>query len=274
MVAGISTQYLPAWGVNPAIFLAYLLGFYVIGRIVVKPLVSQALARTSEHLARPLSRLALYLTTIVGIGVGLTAAGYGNVLTAFGTILAGATIAIGFAMRDTLEAFVAGVFLFIDKPFVIGDWIEWNDNAGRVTDITIRTTKVETFNNEMLTVPNNQLTKTVVKNPVANDKLRVTTTFGIGYDDDIAAAKEHIHDAVTGIDDVLEEPAPDVKVVQLGGSSVDIVARYWIEPRRGTFIDVRDAVLHEVKDRLDAEGIDIPYPTRTIAGDTLSVEQE
>jgi small-conductance mechanosensitive channel len=258
--------------VQPCIFATYTVIFYLAGKLIIQPLAKRSLEKTSEHLATPGSRLALYFTVVIGVGVGLTAAGYSAVITALGAVAAGATVALGFAMQDTVEAFVAGVFILLDKPFTIGDWIEWGDHKGRVKDITIRTTKVETFNNERLTVPNNELANATVKNPVANDKLRVVTVFGIGYDDDIDTVKTVIEDEVNGVDTVYDTPTPDVRLVELGGSTVDLAARYWINPDRGTFVKTRDAVLQAVKERCDEEGLDMPFPTRTIAGDTLTIE--
>jgi small-conductance mechanosensitive channel len=266
--------YLPNWAVRPTILLLYTIGFYLIGKLFVKPISFRICKRKSKHIARPLSQFSLYTTVLVGLGIGLSASGYGNILTVLGTIIAAGTVAVGFALKDTLSAFASGIFIYLDKPFIVGDWIEWNGHAGRVKDITIRTTKVETFNNELLTVPNNELTSNVVKNPVANDKLRVTTTIGIGYDDDIGEASQHVKEILDDIDAILDQPAPDVQLTGLGDSAVELTARYWIKPDRKKFVTKRAEVLKQVKQRFDEEGIDMPYPTTTIAGDSLSISKD
>ncbi|MFB6159562.1 MAG: mechanosensitive ion channel domain-containing protein, partial [Haloferacaceae archaeon] len=74
-------------------------------------------------------------------------------------------------MQDVIANFVAGVFIFTDRPFRIGDWIEWDGYSGIVEDISLRVTRVRTFDNELLTVPNSNLTDGVIKNPVAKEQL-------------------------------------------------------------------------------------------------------
>ncbi|MDY6765899.1 MAG: mechanosensitive ion channel, partial [Candidatus Nanohaloarchaea archaeon] len=113
---------LPAWTVGPVTVLATVVAAYIAGRLAVKPVAYRLLRRKSEHVARPVSRVLHYITVIVGLVTGLSAGGYGNTLTVFGAVLAAGTFALGFGLQDTVKAVVAGVFLFIDKPFEIGDW--------------------------------------------------------------------------------------------------------------------------------------------------------
>jgi small conductance mechanosensitive channel len=159
------------------------------------------------------------------------------------------------------------VFIFTDRPFRIGDWIEWDGNAGVVEDISLRVTRVRTFDNELLTVPNSDLTNGVIKNPVAKEQLRLKFLFGIGYDDDIDAASKIIVDEAKNHDDVLDDPAPSVRLTELGDSSVGLQSRVWIaNPSRADFVKIRGEYVTAVKERFDEEGIDIPYPTRTLEG--------
>jgi len=195
-------------------------------------------------------------------------AGFGNFLTALATVGAAATLAIGFALQDVLKNFAAGVFIFTDKPFRIGDWIEWDGNAGVVEDISLRVTRVRTFDNELLTVPNSNLTDDVIKNPVAKDQLRLKFLFGIGYGDDIDKATDIIMDEAEAHEGILEDPGPSVRLTELGDSSVGLQSRFWIgNPSRADFVKTRAEYVKAVKERFDQEGIDIPYPNRTISGD-------
>ncbi|MFB6077234.1 MAG: mechanosensitive ion channel family protein [Candidatus Nanohaloarchaea archaeon] len=262
MVAGI-----PAYLLAPARLVAVIAATYILSRAVVRPLVSRLVARRSPPLSRPVARSAHYVTVMAGIVAGLSAAGYGRVLGVVGAVLAAGTFAAGFAMRDTLSAFVSGIFIFVDKPFQIGDWIEWNGTEGKVVDITLRTTKVETFDNEMLTVPNDRITNTTVKNRTARDMLRMTTLFGIGYEDDIGEAKEIVRSAMADIDGVASDPAPTVRVSALADSTVDLKAFYWIRnPKRAKFMRIKEELLNRVKEEFEDAGIDMPYPTQTITG--------
>ncbi|MDY6761681.1 MAG: mechanosensitive ion channel family protein [Candidatus Nanohaloarchaea archaeon] len=267
-------EVLPGWAVGPVMLVAVVIGSYLAGRAIVKPVAYRLLQRKSEHLARPLSRVTLYLTVIIGLIAGLTTAGYGNTLGVLGAVLAAGTFALGFGMQDTLKALIAGVFIFIDKPFEIGDWIEWDGNEGRVEDIHLRTTKIETFDNELITVPNDQIANTTVTNNTANDRIRRKLTVGIGYEDDIENAKYIINNVLQEIDAVMDNPAPEIVLESLGDSAVNIQVFYWIgEPRKARLRNVKEQLLEEIKHRFDEEGIDFPFPTRTIAGDSLSLEE-
>ena len=186
-----ATFNLPLPYANPigmaALFVVAFVAVYVLGKILVQPVVSRLLdARgLDEHAKRPLQKATGIAILFAAAGVAFAAAGLGNLVTALATVAAAATLAIGFAMQDVIANFVAGIFIFTDKPFRIGDWIEWDGNSGIVEDISFRVSRVRTFDNELLTVPNSELTDGVIKNPVAKDSLRLKVPFGIGYDDDI-----------------------------------------------------------------------------------------
>jgi small-conductance mechanosensitive channel len=264
----------PTWAMGPVTFLAVTAAFYIIGKLLVRPLASRVMARRSDHLSGPFGTLSFYLTFFAGIAIALTSSGYGQILGVFGTIMAAGTLAIGFAMQDTIAAAVSGFFLFIDKPFETGDWIEWADNKGRVKEISLRTTKIETFDNELLTVPNDQLANATIKNPVANDRLRVQLDVGIGYSDDIEEAKTIVTEILQETDGIMDDPGPDVMLVGLGDSTVDLKARYWVpDPKRAKFMSIKQDVLYEIKERFDAAEIDMPYPTITIAGESLGLRE-
>ena len=251
------------------VFVGVFLAVYLVGRAVVGPLAGRAMnARgLDQHAKKPLQKLVNFLVVFVAITVAFGSAGLGNFLTALATIAAAATLAIGFALQDVIKNFVAGVFIFSDQPFRIGDWIEWDDNAGVVEDISLRVTRIRSFDNELLTVPNSALTDGVVKNPVAHDTLRLKFVFGIGYDDDIETATEIIVEEAENHDGILDDPAPSVRLVELGDSSVGLQSRIWIsDPSRADFVKTRGEYVQTVKERFDEEGIDIPYPNRTIGG--------
>lgn len=165
-----------------------------------------------------------------------------------------------------MSNFAAGIFILKDRPFEVGDWIEWNEMAGSVEDIDLRVTTVRTFDNEQITVPNIDLTTNAVTNPVAYDTLRQTVVFGIGYDD-IDHAKAAILDEADASEPILADPAPDVRVTELGDSAVGLQTRFWIaDPSRADFVRIRSDLVQAVKERFDADGIDMPYPYRHLTG--------
>ncbi|UPV73221.1 mechanosensitive ion channel family protein [Halorussus limi] len=252
-------------------FVVSFVAIYVIGRLTVIPLAGRFLDRRDldNHAKKPLVKLTKFAVVFVAVTVAFGFADYGNFLTALATIAAAATLAIGFAMQDVIANFVAGVFIYTDKPFKIGDWVEWDGGnySGVVEDIGLRVTRVRTFDNELLTVPNSQLTDGVIKNPVEGDRLRLKFLFGIGYDDDIDRATEIIVSEAEAHPDIMDDPAPSVRLTELGDSSVGLQSRIWIsDPSRGDYVKTRGEYVTGVKERFDAEGIDIPYPNRTLEG--------
>jgi small-conductance mechanosensitive channel len=255
-------------------FVVAFLVLYIVGRAVIGGVISRMLDRRGldVHARRPLQKLTRIVIIFGAIAIAFGLAGYGNFLGALATIAAAATLAIGFAMQDVIANFVAGVFIYTDRPFRIGDWIEWDGNSGVVEDISLRVTRVRTFDNELLTVPNSQLTDGVIKNPVAKEQLRLKFLFGIGYDDDIDRATEIIIEEAEKHEEILDDPAPSVRLTELGDSSVGLQSRIWIDdPSRADFVKTRGEYVTAVKERFDEEGINIPYPNRTIGGD-LAIE--
>ena len=251
-------------------FLLAFVALYLLGRIVVQPLVRRVLDSRDldKHARRPLLKLTNIAVLFLSVAIAFGFAGFGSILTSLATIGAAATLAIGFAMQNAIANFVAGVFIFTEQPFRIGDWIEFDGNAGIVEDISLRVTRVRTFDNELLTVPNTKLTDNVIKNPVAKETLRLKFLFGISYDDDIEEATEIIVGEAESYPDILDDPEPAARLTELAGSSVGLQARVWIaEPSRAELVRVRGEYVANVKRRFDEVGIDIPYPIRTLDGD-------
>ena len=266
--AGLEGAYVETLAAAIAFFVAFV-GVIFFGRLILSPITNRMMNSRGldAHAKKPLQKLVSFLVIFLAIAVAFGAAGLGSFLTAVATIAAAATLAIGFALQDVIKNFAAGIFIFTDKPFRIGDWIEWDGNAGVVEDISLRVTRVKTFDNELLTVPNGDLMDGVIKNPVAKDKLRVKFVFGIGYDDDIPEATEIIIEEAQKHDEILDEPAPSVRLMELGDSSVGLQSRIWIsDPNRADFVKTRGEYVEAVKRRFDEEDINIPYPNRTIGG--------
>ena len=265
---GLDAQLANALG-SAITFVIAFVALYLLGRIIVMPVVNRVLAARDldMHARRPLKKLVGILIVLVAIGTAFAFAGYGNIFTALATIGAAATLAIGFAMQDVLKNFVAGVFIFTDRPFRIGDWIEWDDYAGVVEDISLRVSRVRTFDNELLTVPNSNLTDDVVKNPVAKERLRLKFVFGIGYNDDIDEATEIILEEARNHPEILDDPEPSVRLTELADSYVGLQSRIWIDnPSRADFVEIRGEYVTTVKNRFDDAGINIPYPQRDVSG--------
>ncbi|MWG34184.1 mechanosensitive ion channel family protein [Halomarina oriensis] len=242
---------------------------YLVGRLVAVPLLKRALkARGFNESIRSLADDVFgILVLFAALAISLALAGFGSFLAAFATLGGALALAVGFAAQDLIGNFVAGIFILKDKPFEVGDWIEQDDVVGRVVDIDLRVTTIKTFDNEKITVPNSELADNPVKNPVAYDKLRQKFVFGIGYEDDIDHAKEVILDEASQQEEILADPAPDVRVTELADSYVGLQTRFWMtNPSRSDFMAVRSDFVQAVKERCDAEGIDMPYPYLKVIG--------
>lgn len=243
---------------------------YLIGRLLVPPFVDRIIARTEleAHSRRPIRRIARIMILFIALGVGFGVSGMEHFLTTFGTIAAAGTLAIGFAVQDTISNLAAGVFIYTDRPFRIDDWIEWETNSGIVEDISLRVTRVRTFDNELLTVPNKRLTENVVKNHVAKETRRIPCEFSIGYEEDIQTASDLIIAVASRHDDILADPAPSVTLSGLGDSDVVLTAYVWIaNPTRGNFVRTRSEYITAVKRAFDRHGIEFPYPQRDLSGE-------
>ena len=232
----------------------------LVGRLIT----SRGLA---DHVRAPVERLGLALAGFIAVTVAFGAAGYGDFLQSLATIAAAATLAVGLATQDVLKNLVAGVFIYTDQPFKIGDQIEWDGHAGTVEDISFRVTRVRTFDRELLTVPNSTMTDGVIKNVTDGPTRRISIDVGIGYGDDIDVAAQLMEETAASIAGVRADPAPSTRLKALGDSAVIITARLWLaDPARGDATAVRAAFLQGIKERFDATGIDLPYPTRVLEG--------
>jgi small-conductance mechanosensitive channel len=146
----------------------------------------------------------------------------------FALVVAAVTLALGVAGQAVIGNVVSGVFLVGDSDFNVGDWIEWDGNAGAVEGIGFRVTRVRTASNEILTVPNTALTTNPVTNPYSRSRYQAAEGVEIAYDSDLARARETLRAAAAEIPAVLEDPAPTAGVVTLGSDSVTLRLRYWV----------------------------------------------
>ncbi|WGI16794.1 mechanosensitive ion channel family protein [Methanonatronarchaeum sp. AMET-Sl] len=250
-------------------FVVSFLVVYLIGKIAVIPMVSRVMKSRGleEHARKPINKILSLGVLFIALALAFGFAGLGNILLALATIAAAATLAIGFALQDVIKNFVAGIFIFIEKPFKIGDWIIWGDNSGIVEDISMRVTRLRTFDNELVTVPNSFLTDTELTNPVAKDKLRIKCPFGIAYDDDINKATKIILDEAEKNNGIMDDPEPIVRLTDLADSYVELQCNVWVsEPSRRTFAKIKSDYVKAVKERFDEEDITIPFPQRELSG--------
>lgn len=178
--------------------------------------------------------------------------------TSFIAIIGAAGLAIGLAMQESLSSFSAGVMMMIFRPFKAGDYIEAAGTAGSVLEINIFITTLKTGDNRIIHVPNNNIISSNIVNYSTNETRRIDMVYGIGYDDDIKAAKAIIEEILSADERILDDPAPVIGVLELADSSINIAVRPWV--KRGDFGAVKFALNEAIKEAFDAANISIPYP--------------
>jgi small conductance mechanosensitive channel len=177
-------------------------------------------------------------------------------------VLGAASFAVGLALQGSLSNFASGVMLLLFRPFKVGDYVDVAGVAGTVKNIAVFTTTLATPDNVRIEVPNSKIYGGIIKNYAGYDTRRVDLTVGISYNDDMAKAIEVIRGVVAAEARVLAEPAPTIAVAELADSSVNLVVRPWVD--RGDYWAVRFDLIQGIKNALDAAGIEIPFPQRTV----------
>lgn len=248
---------------------------YLPGRFVVKPVVRWVFERRNLEptLERTVEKLLDVAVVIGALAVGAWAAGFTAFLGGSALIVAALTLAVGFAAQDILSNFVAGVFIVQDANFNIDDWIEWDGRAGFIEDIGFRVTRVRTFDNETITVPNTDLATTAVTNRMSNEQLRISYGFGIGYDNDLEEASRICLESAAADADILEDPEPTVRLADLDDAAIVLQARFWIaDPDREEFSEIRSRYIRTVIDRCRKAGIELSTTTQHELSGALCVE--
>lgn len=239
--------------------------FLIVARIV-KRLVHAAGERTrvDNTLADLLGRIASLVIIILGVFVAAVvifpAFKPGDLITGLGI----SSVAIGFAFKDVLQNFFAGILILWRQPFIVGDQIRVKDFEGTVEEINVRSTRLRTYDGERAVLPNGDVYTNSILVRTAYDKRRVKFVVGIGYPDDIEKGRDTIRGVLEKNEGVLKDPAPWVYVDELAGSSVNMKVYFWVQSQQANVLKVRDEVATGIKYALDEAGIDMPYPHRVL----------
>lgn len=240
--------------------LVFLLSFtvtFLIGRYLVLRWLKRVLevGKTDRALVSLSLLLGKVANVVFAFGVAFTLAGFGTFAASLTLLVATAAVTTGLVARDFLENVIAGTYIISEKLFLVGDWIEWDEYRGQVEAIDLRITKVRTFDNGLLTVPNSTLTRGELLNPVAFDRLRIVIQFNVGYED-IARVTETLLEVASANPDILDDPAPDVRITTLTETFVGLSARVWIrDPSRARFLRVRTEYAESVLEAFERDGI-------------------
>ncbi len=177
-------------------------------------------------------------------------------------VLGAAGLAIGLALKDSLSNIASGVMLIVLRPFRAGDAVLVAGTEGIVEQVRIFQTVLRTPQNHDVILPNSQITSAPIINYTARSQRRIDLTVGVGYGDDIGTARSVLLGLATGHAQVLDEPAADVLVSNLGESSVDLTLRAWV----GTpdYITARSDLIEAIHRDFTRAGVSIPYPQRDL----------
>jgi len=236
----------------------------LVGGRLLRRALSKGLAKTpvTPFAAIVLGKTVVYLAVVVGLYFSLSVLRLevGPLIGALG--LAG--LAVAFAFQDILENFIAGVLILMRQPIKVGDEMESNGYQGDVQDMSLRAVAVDTFDGDRVYLPNAMVWKSPLVNFTETPLRRTTLVVGVAYRTDLDHAQQVLQEAIESVPGVVIPPAATVEFVEFNNSSIDFHVRYWHASDRPSLWAVRDRAGRTMKRALDAAGIEIPFPQRTL----------
>jgi len=171
---------------------------------------------------------------------------------------------VGFALQDVMKNFAAGVILLIQQPFHIDEFIGVNGFDGQVLEIDLRATEMRALDGRIVSIPNAD----VLANPIINytraNRRRIELPVGVGYSTDTETARKVVLEAIQNVPGYMAEPSPLLGFSNFGDSALQLDTYFWIDTAKTNPIAAKDAAFSLIKNALDKEGIDIPFPIRTV----------
>lgn len=214
----------------------------------------------NPFLAELVSQAVRVVSIIVGLVIALNLMGATALMA---TILGGAGVAglaIGFAVRDTMENYISSIMLSLRQPFRANDHVIINDHEGKVVRLTSRATVLMTLDGNHLRIPNSTVYKSVILNFTTNPERRFDFELGIDADDDPVAAMKVALDAVAALPFTLENPSPDTIISAVGDSNIVLKIMGWIDQRHSDFGKARSLAIRAAKSALESAGFTLPEP--------------
>ena len=252
IIALVTTWGLRVVGVLVALFVAWLVAGWVRRRMLAAFQRRKYDPTLGSFFANAV-RYAILIGAVIGcLGV------FGIQTASFAAVIAAAGLAVGLAFQGTLSNFAAGVMLITFRPFKVGDLVNVGGVLGVVSEVDLFTTRIDTLDNRALIVPNAKIVGEVIENLTYHDKRRVDVPVGTDYGADLDQVRSVLEKAISSVDGVLDDPAPQVFLKQLGASSIDWELRAWC--RKEDYWNVYQGLVRAAKQHLDAAGIGIPFP--------------
>ncbi|MCA8961756.1 MAG: mechanosensitive ion channel [Planctomycetes bacterium] len=250
------------WAKNLIFFVLTLIAFKILasvaGRITAKAV--SRMKKSSELLRDFFVNTVRKTVSIVGLVIALSMLGInvGPFVAAIGAV----GFVVGFALQGTLSNFAAGVMILLYRPYDIGNFVTAAGVSGTVSSMNLVSTTLTTPDNQTVVVPNGSIWGDVITNTTGSETRRVDLKFGVGYGDDLSQAQAILERVVKNHELTLDEPAPVIRVHELGDSSVNFIVRPWVKTKQ--YWDVYWDITRRVKEEFDREGISIPFPQRDV----------
>ena len=220
--------------------------------------VERSLARTRLDLTltRFFANITGWLVLLLAVLTALSI--FGIQTTSFAAVIGAAGLAIGLGFQGTLSNFAAGVMLLTFRPFKIGDTVKVDGETGIIAEIDLFLTKMDTFDNRRIVLPNSKVFGNTIETLTYHPRRRADVPVGVSYEADLDATRAVLERAAASVTGRLEDPAPQVVLDGFGDSSVNWSVRVWAPTP--DFLAVKQATVRAIKQHLDAEGLEIPYP--------------
>lgn len=247
---------------NIGVAIIVIILFYFLARGLKSVVINRANQQERHNLGQMLGSLLKATVIVVGFMLGMTiiipSLRPGDLIAGLGV----SSVAIGFAFKDILQNWLAGLLILIRQPFEIGDQIEVNGFEGTVQQIETRATIITTYGNQRIVIPNSEIYTNSVKVKTANELIRSQYDVGIGYGDDLKKACEVLKEGLKGTAGVSSEKEIEVLPWDLAASWVTLRVRWWTNSDRASVVKGKMNVIAVIKQLLDGEKIDMPYETQ------------
>ncbi len=243
--------------VDVIVAMAYLLIGFILGHLI-STYVRRALRTKAPEYSEYIGKISFY--SILGVFVLAALISMGAEKYVSGIILAGGILGVilGFASQQAVSNMISGLFLIIDRPITVGDPVEVENVSGIVTDISLLSTKIRTWDGKLVRIPNSTVFQAKIANFAKHKVRRIDLKVGVSYKEDLDKVVKILEDIVEKHPLILSEPQPTIFAEEFGESSINISVRVWVPVKE--WFNVKTQLVALIKKRFDEEGVEIPYP--------------